>query len=156
MTTVTASELYRYQQNVLKQKRLTSKNINRPIPIQAPTSTFPKNKFIFTEILPKGNQTIMPNLVDVKCGQDKRYQNHYGNKKMREYIEANAQRYQVSRASKKAASIILGDIVNVMKNIHGSRFLRFDKGTETWKNLDEDKAREKVSHAMRTYIRDHL
>jgi hypothetical protein len=148
-------------------------NFNRPIRLQDdPSSMFmsPSGSsspiqnftFRFPEILPKAgtNNIIEPNLADVICKKEKKVQKHSGNDLLRNNIIEAVPPYlemiaMTSKAGKKVlASRINRDIVSKMKYQHGSRFLKVTEKL-SWKEINDTQAREKVSHAMRTYVRVH-
>jgi hypothetical protein len=102
-----------------------------------------------------------PNPYDIKCGQDKAYELHYGNQLLRTKMKESAPRYQQiallsnDSGKKKLKSFLIKQIVWDMRMHCGSRFLRFDRFSQSWIEIPERLAHEKVSHSLRTYMKKH-
>lgn len=89
-------------------------------------------------------QTPSPN--DILCGKDKTYSKHPGNQLYRGLITSRASAYG-RETSKQIKMEVTKDIVRVMEEDHGARFLR--KRGDTWEPISNQQARDKTSHALR-------
>mmetsp|Transcript_20188 Transcript_20188/g.35557 ORF Transcript_20188/g.35557 Transcript_20188/m.35557 type:complete len:203 (-) Transcript_20188:89-697(-) len=85
---------------------------------------------------------------DVLCGRDKLSHSHVGNKNFRCIVEYYREQYQSSTSRDQKTQISLQVIAKVHEN--GGRFLKWDEATATWEEVNEQYAREKVSHALRS------
>ena len=90
---------------------------------------------------------------DVYCGRDKRNHSHPGNKRFRDLIQANRDRYQ-NAALREYKTRITSDIIDMVHS-YGGRFLRLDEASNTWYQVDGAYIHDKVSHALRS-ARDPL
>jgi hypothetical protein len=103
--------------------------------------------------------------TDVLCGQDKTFSKHYGNQLLRMKIIETVPKYQdILRipsviGKKKKATEMYKDIVTQMK-ASGSRFLRLVQSScglvRYWQEINDKLARDKVSHALRTYMKKYV
>jgi len=87
-----------------------------------------------------------PTEMDILCSKDKSVAKHPGNLVFRERIEQGTADYSTA-LSKQEKMKITRDIVTFMQNNYGSRFLK-QKG-EAWVEINNQMARDKVSHALR-------
>jgi hypothetical protein len=99
------------------------------------------------------NQNVIvdsPGDLDVLCGKDKNLKNHPGNKAFSSMIDTMVIRYQ-GASSKQEKMNITRDIVLNMKKQYNTRFLKKSMvdGKEVWKEIPDQLARDKVSHAIR-------
>jgi hypothetical protein len=152
ITMPSITEIRDYQQRLLQRLLLSTEISDFSSLSPSPSSTVKNFVISFPTVLPDDDQPITPNIFDVKCGQDKRFRNHYGNLLQRNIIIDRVPKYLYAM-SKKEVSNIIRDIVNELKYNHGSRFLSLDKKTKKWKKIPDSTARDKVSHAMRTYVK---
>lgn len=83
---------------------------------------------------------------DILCGRGKCFQNHYGNLRMHEIISAYRERYLRSSRLEKHDLVI--DILKRIKR-EGARFVKPSKIGDSWVQVDDKCAFEKVSHALR-------
>jgi hypothetical protein len=95
--------------------------------------------------------TISPKRFDIICGRDKLSHAHVGNKRFRIIIEMNRDRYQTA-PSRDDKTRITCDIVAMIRSCRpGGRFLKIDElNANNWKDVGDEYAREKVSHALRS------
>lgn len=94
-------------------------------------------------------ETIVPRRFDIICGRDKISHSHVGNKRFRTIIEMNRERYQTA-PSRDDKTRITFEIVSMIRSCQpGGRFLKIDD-TAAWKDVGDEYAREKVSHALRS------
>jgi hypothetical protein len=87
---------------------------------------------------------------DVLFGRGKGVQAHPGNKRLRELVEANLNRYE--QASRLEKTLLAETIVRNIKDISG-RFLKLEHsllGRSGWTEVDDEAARDKIAHAFRT------
>ncbi|CAB9515421.1 Nitrilase family, member 2 [Seminavis robusta] len=85
--------------------------------------------------------------TDVLCGRGKTSFNHVGNRRFRDLIAASTDKYN-SAKSRLEKSMVVHAIVEQVKKVKG-RFLKQDRYTGRWYELDERQAKEKVGHAIR-------
>jgi hypothetical protein len=84
--------------------------------------------------------------IDILCGKDKTFNKHPGNLLYRQLIEEHAQGY-TNECSKQIKMKVTKDIVGQMER-SGARFIR-KVGNECWKEISNQEARDKTSHALR-------
>ena len=87
------------------------------------------------------------NPQDVLCGRDKYSHIHPGNTRYRKIIESHRAAYQ-SAPSRDHKTQITIRIVGTVRD-YGGRFLKLEKNN-TWVDVGDMYAREKVSHSFRT------
>lgn len=82
-------------------------------------------------------------------GRGKGIQAHPGNKRLRELVEANLDRYE--RASRLEKTLMAETIVRNIKDTSG-RFLKLDSASRGggWTQVNDEVARDKIAHAFRT------
>jgi hypothetical protein len=124
-------------------------------------------------------QIIDPRTSDILCGQDKTFSKHHGNQLLRMKIIETVPKYQDILkipsviGKKKKATEMYKDIVTEMKG-SGSRFLRLIQSplpvnppapgssvnsgcvVRYWQEINDKLARDKVSHALRTYMKKYV
>lgn len=93
---------------------------------------------------------------DVACGRGKGCYNQAGNKRMRDICRKFVSKYQLAK-SKLDKSLILSEIVEEVKrqNNGTAKFVKHDKQLG-WIAISDEKAREKVGHALRQAIASEL
>lgn len=89
---------------------------------------------------------------DVTCGRGKGCYNQAGNKRMREICKRHVSKYLAAK-TKLDKSLILSEIVEEVKrqNNGTAQFVKHDKQLG-WVIISDEKAREKVGHALREAI----
>jgi hypothetical protein len=85
---------------------------------------------------------------DILCGRDKASHSHVGNKRFLSIIKMNREAYQNS-PSREAKTRISSQIVAMIRKANG-RFLKYSEATGEWEPQDDNVAREKVAHALRS------
>jgi hypothetical protein len=85
--------------------------------------------------------------TDVLCGRGKTSFNHVGNRRFRDIIANSVDKYN-SAKSRLEKSMVVHSIVEQVKKVKG-RFLKQDRFSGRWYELDERQAKEKVGHAIR-------
>lgn len=85
---------------------------------------------------------------DVLCGRDKISHAHVGNKYFRKIIESHREDYQYAGTRDKKTQIT--SVIIAAVQAQGGRFLKLGEDTDTWEEVTEQYAREKVSHALRS------
>jgi hypothetical protein len=86
---------------------------------------------------------------DVLFGRGKGIQAHPGNKRLRDLVEANLDRYE--RASRLEKTLMAETIVRNIKDTAG-RFLKLESVSHGggWTEVNDEIARDKIAHAFRT------
>ena len=108
--------------------------------------------------------TIEPTDYDVICGQSRRCAYHTGNKRFQAIIEKYAGRYKTSsKLTKNEKMTVTKNVVACIHDTNESsngnnnnclrgRFLRYNRNTKLWEEINDLAARDKVSHALRTKV----
>jgi hypothetical protein len=97
-------------------------------------------------------ETVRPQRLDVLLGRGRGNVHYPGNELFYQLIHANAERYH--KAKRVDKRYIAMEIVQTIALQHG-RFLRFDKATSCWVEVDEEVAILKAAHAFRYQRRYH-
>ncbi|CAJ1935172.1 unnamed protein product [Cylindrotheca closterium] len=89
---------------------------------------------------------LEPTTKDIIFGRGKKYQDHEGNKRMRDCVNEYKQLYNALKRFQKQALV-----ETIYKKLveGGARFLRKDEATDTWVLVKRELATQKVSHALR-------
>jgi len=89
---------------------------------------------------------LEPTAKDIVFGRGKKYQDHEGNKRMRQCVNEYKQLYNALKRFQKQTLVetIYDKLVE-----GGARFLRKDEATNTWVLVERELATQKVSHALR-------
>lgn len=98
-----------------------------------------------TAIMAQGNN-YEPDNQDVLLGRGGATNNHEGNKRFRAVVASHQEQYLASK--KKDKAIISRSIVGIIQS-NGGRFLRKNPVTDAWETVDDKKAVEKTSQALR-------
>jgi hypothetical protein len=87
---------------------------------------------------------------DVVCSKDKKWWSHRGNAIYRSELLSITEEYReaVKNERKKITKIFLQHL----KDKYGCRFLRYNKIENNWTIITDEKARDKISHALRFAI----
>jgi hypothetical protein len=100
-----------------------------------------------------GGFIVSPNSNDILCGKDKRYEKHNGNLLFRSIIHSYVDSYCSVGHKKSKKSKIVIDILHLSKGKYGSRFLTpiltASDSVTGWKELNDHKIHDKISHALR-------
>jgi len=97
---------------------------------------------------PKNGEIIVtPNKIDVLFGRGKKFQDHFGNQRMREISEKNKATYFAIKRFEKQRLV-----ESVFRQIKegGTRFLKRSTEGEGWVEVQDHIAVEKVSHCLRS------
>ena len=89
---------------------------------------------------------LAPTDKDIVFGRGKKYQDHEGNRRMRECVNEYKQLYDALKRFQKQA--LVENIYEKLK-AGGARFLRKDEATDSWVLVERELAIQKVSHALR-------
>jgi len=84
---------------------------------------------------------------DVMCGRHKEAFNNVGNRRFRFLVSMQIPGYFAARTKVDKGLLTTSIIDNVRQ--YGGRFIKWNKTTASWKELDESQTREKVGHALR-------
>ena len=97
----------------------------------------------------------IPGPHDIVFGRGRWYAKHIGNRRLQSAIHRHLERYQ-GAPFRKTKTSITHEILDQIKNCPNNpgRFLRYDKKLGGWVSVDDDKARLKISQAMRYIIRN--
>jgi hypothetical protein len=93
---------------------------------------------------------VVPGEFDIILGRGKGYQNHKGNIRYRHIVETKRPVYE-TLPTKKEKTQLIRDLVKSIYD-EGGRFLRQDS-IGRWVPIDQDSARDKVSHSFRNQKR---
>ena len=115
--------------------RLTSSSFGKMHPTKETTSN-------------KKDGEIVPGKLDILCGRDKVSYGHVGNRRFRVIVAINRERYQ-SSSSRDAKTRITDEIIKDIRQC-GGRFLKLNEETNTYEDVGDEYAHEKVSHALRS------
>lgn len=113
-------------------------------------TTPPKNMMDLKVVTP-GNEDLIdiPHDNDVLCGRGGSINSHPGNERFRELVEKRKRVYLTARF-KREKRLIASSIVTEIRGLEPSgRFLSKDAKTGKWKDIGDEKARDKTSQALR-------
>jgi hypothetical protein len=88
-----------------------------------------------------------PGEFDILCGRGRSFQDHSGNRVLRQLVRLHSERYRRAKRSHKAP--IASEIVAAF-NASGNHFLKHDGKNEIWEAIDDEVAQKKVSHCFRS------
>jgi len=86
--------------------------------------------------------------TDVLCGRGKAYNNHEGNINFVNMIKSNVQRY-IDAPTRIYRSLIVIELTEAICVNSGIRFLKKDKASDQWIQLETIQAKEKIGHCIR-------
>jgi hypothetical protein len=93
-----------------------------------------------------------PTDTDILCGRGKAYSNHPGNKMFSRFVKNSLQRY-VDAPKRIDKSMVVASVVSQIMDVAGARFVKQDKSSGRWFQMNEDQAHEKTGHAIRDLIK---
>ena len=108
----------------------------------------------------KNNKQVLPSdfspgPYDVVCGKGGFAASHVGNKRFDITISLFLARYSSSKSSRRVKSALLTEIVALVRsNSPQGGFVKFDKRQESWYEVGDYLARERVSQAFRDMLSD--
>lgn len=88
-----------------------------------------------------------PSEYDVMCGRGIHSQNNSGNRRFRAIIDENLEQYLEVRTKREKSLIVQSIIARIHRN--KGRFVRKDRDTGEWHEIDTHEVKEKVGHALR-------
>lgn len=91
---------------------------------------------------------------DILCGKDKTYNLHPGNLQFRQLIEQHGPHYAVADTKQNKMAITKCIVDTIQQK--GARFLEKVDGATHWTELANAKARDKTSHALRFFCKNHV
>lgn len=103
------------------------------------------------DMMKKKTKTNLPTENDIICGRGRAFVNHPGNVKFSQLIKSNVQRY-----IDETTAVQRGRLVTLLHNEildSGARFMKTDRKTNIWYELDKSKSKEKIGHALRDMIK---
>eukprot|EP00980_Cylindrotheca_fusiformis_P007027 scaffold1475_cov111-Cylindrotheca_fusiformis.AAC.6 len=96
-----------------------------------------------------------PSDKDVICGWAKQNHLHAGNQRFRQLVESTAPLYVASQTKQEKTKVIASVVERVrQESPSGGGFIKRDLNTGLWFEIGNDKARDKVGHAIRRVIQD--
>ena len=93
-----------------------------------------------------------PTSFDIQLGKEKAIFNHSGNRRFRNIINSNLDKYIAAPTKSSKSKLIRQVHADMQKS--GYRFLRKNSTTGIWYEIEKHNAREKVSHALRDRVRE--
>ena len=102
-------------------------------------------------VVTPGNEDLIddPHYHDVLCGRGGSINSHPGNERFRELVEKRKRVYLTARF-KREKRLIASSIVSEIRGLEPSgRFLTKDAKSGKWKDIGDEKARDKTSQALR-------
>jgi hypothetical protein len=90
-----------------------------------------------------------PGEFDILCGWGRSFQDHSGNRVLRQLVKLHSERYKRAKRSQKAQ--IASEIVAAF-NAAGTHFLKHNDKNEFWEGIDDEVAKDKISHCFRSSI----
>jgi len=120
--------------------------LTSPIP---ESSMIPKRTELEADKATESSKILQPTQFDVLFGRGKPYQGHAGNIRLHKVVDLYKTRYSKARRHEKTE--IAEEIVQFVKNggAKAGRFLKRLEGEESWVEVSDSIARDKVSHALR-------
>ena len=97
------------------------------------------------------SDSIQPTDIDILCGRGSTIASHPGNIYYHKIMQSNLQKY-LDGPRRIDRTIIVTSLVHQLLQ-GGSRFLKKDKTTNQWVELDSLQYHEKVGHALRDLVR---
>jgi hypothetical protein len=88
-----------------------------------------------------------PGEFDILCGRGRSFQEHSGNRVLRQMVKLHSERYR--RAQRRQRAQIASEIVAAF-NATGNHFLKNNDKNGIWEEIDDEVAREKVAHCFRS------
>lgn len=85
---------------------------------------------------------------DILCGRGSAINNHEGNIKFRVFCDANKKFYIKSGRKGSSKYDYCMAVLQHFKSL-GRRFIQFDKGTDSWYEVDDNKARMRIDRRFR-------
>jgi len=91
----------------------------------------------------------IPSKFDVLLGNGRKYVNHTGNRRLQSTVESLSDSYAASSQNRKEIKCLKRIVFNFV--FPTGRFLKFDKSTNTWYEVQNDYALEKIGQAFRNH-----
>jgi hypothetical protein len=117
---------------------------------QSPNNTERTAKSAKRKITVHHQQIKQPGQFDILCGRGRPFQEHPGNLLLRQVVDLHRERYKTAERNHRGA---IADEVVVALKASRNRFLKQDDETEGWEEIDDEDAKEKVSHCFRSRLR---
>lgn len=93
-----------------------------------------------------------PSDKDVICGWARQYQGHAGNERFRKLVQFSAPLYLAAKTKLEKTQVIASVVEKVRRDSGGGGFVKQDAKSGLWYEIGDDKARDKVGHAIRRYL----
>jgi hypothetical protein len=133
--TTSHPSVFHYQTSKKYSRRKPS-HIHRNVPQQA------------GGILPQG---FLPTETDILCGRGKAFVNHNGNKYFSDIVRNNLHRYADAPRRLDKSKVVASVVAEILDS--GARFVKQEKNSGRWYQMNEDQAHEKTGHAIRDLIK---
>lgn len=99
-------------------------------------------------ILPPG---FRPAETDILCGRGKAFASHCGNRNFSETVRENLHRYLDAPRRVQKSKVVASVVAEILQS--GARFVKQEKASGRWYQMNEDQAHEKTGHAIRDLIK---
>jgi len=100
------------------------------------------------------NRIVQINSYDILCGRGKEAFNNVGNRRLRVTVSIYLARY-LAADTRYAKGEVIMDILHVLREESGARFLRPALRGNYYVELSDKEARAKIAHAMRDQMASH-
>mmetsp|Transcript_10349 Transcript_10349/g.18504 ORF Transcript_10349/g.18504 Transcript_10349/m.18504 type:complete len:472 (-) Transcript_10349:377-1792(-) len=95
---------------------------------------------------------FVPTEKDVICGWARQNHRHPGNQRFRKLVEHSVPLYLAAKTKNDKTQVIAAVVEKVRRDSVGGGFVKKDHQTGLWFEIGDDKARDKVGHAIRRVI----
>lgn len=92
-----------------------------------------------------------PAAMDIICGRGCQYSTRPGNKIFANIVQSHLQEYQEARTRIDKTMVVAQVLERVLET--GARFLKKDKSTQRWMEMNREQSHSKCGHAIRDTIR---
>jgi len=89
---------------------------------------------------------------DVVCGWARQHHRHAGNQRFRQVVEWTAPKYVEAKTKVDKTQVIASVVQRIRRESPGGGFVKRDFHSGRWYEIGDDKARDKVGHAIRRVI----
>eukprot|EP00934_Nitzschia_sp_Nitz4_P000853 Nitzschia sp. Nitz4//scaffold14_size191712//91472//92862//NITZ4_001721-RA/size191712-snap-gene-0.136-mRNA-1//1//CDS//3329536921//853//frame0 len=96
-----------------------------------------------------------PSDRDVVCGWARQNHRHAGNQRFRKIVDQSAPLYVAAKSKLEKTQVIAAVVERVRRESPGGGFVKKDFQTGLWYEIGDDKARDKVGHAIRRSIEEN-
>ncbi|KAG7357373.1 hypothetical protein IV203_002061 [Nitzschia inconspicua] len=97
---------------------------------------------------------FVPTEKDVICGWARQNHRHKGNQRFRQLVEFSAPLYVAAKTKLEKTNVIQSVVEKVRRDSVGGGFIKRDFQSGLWYEIGDDKARDKVGHAIRRVVEE--